>query len=349
MPENRVDVDRPTFSPSFVHDRLGDDLGPALAYDGGGVRDWQQRLRPRLRDLLGLDAMPTDPPALNPRTLWRRDHPLGVIEKIVFTAEAGADVPAYLCLPNQPSADPPPVFVCLQGHSSGMHLSIAASFEDEDAPVEVEGDRDFALGCLRRGVAALAIEQRAFGERHEYRLPKLLRGDRCHDAAMHALLLGRTLLGERVYDVSRGVDYLHTRPEVDAGRIGVMGNSGGGTVSIYAAAVEPRIAYTMPSCAFCSWRGSILGVPHCSDNYVPRLATYAGPADVLGLFAPRPVVIVVGRDDDLFDIDGVREEFDTLRRIYTAAGAADACRLVIGNGGHRFYADAAWDSMLPLL
>ncbi len=99
---------------------------------------------------------------LNVRTLWQRNHELGTIEKLVFTSEVGADVPAYLCLPRH-GKPPYPVFICLQGHTTGMHHSIGVMRDDESVPMgEVPGDRDFGLGCMRRGVAALCIEQRSF-------------------------------------------------------------------------------------------------------------------------------------------------------------------------------------------
>jgi cephalosporin-C deacetylase-like acetyl esterase len=88
----------------------------------------------------------------------------------------------------------------------------------------------------------------------------------CHDATVHALLLGRTLIGERVYDVDRGIDYLLSRDDADPGRIGVMGNSGGERLSLFSAALLPRIAFAMPSCYFCTFRDSIMSIYHCSDN-----------------------------------------------------------------------------------
>jgi dienelactone hydrolase len=316
-------------------------LQPAFRYDGGDVTTWQRRLRRKLRSLLGYAPGPKG--SLNVRQVWRRAHPLGVIEKIVFTSEPFADVPAYVCLPK--NARPPYTFmICLQGHSTGMHVSIGVQREDETQPFDSPGDRDFALGCMARGIAALCIEQRSFGERRE-QAQKKVSPHGCHDAAMQALLVGKTLIGERVYDVERGIDYLATRGDADMQRVGVMGNSGGGTITIYAAALLSRLAFAMPSCAFCTFCDSIGGIYHCADNYVPGILKAADMGDLLGLFAPRPVVVVAGRDDDIFPIGGVQEAFAQLQRIYAAAGAGDACRLVIGAGGHRFYAADAWPVM----
>jgi len=331
MTENQVKFD---YDPYVVHRRMMEQTTHELAYRGGDVAAWQRKLRARLRTLLG--EFPKKRPPLNVRSLWTRDHELGAIEKIVFTSEPGADVPAYVCIPK--NAEPPtPWMVCVQGHSTGMHNSIGVSFDDETKAIRPEGDRDFALGCMRRGVAALCIEQRAFGERKGFG-----QTEGCHPAAMHALMLGRTLIGERVFDVDRGIDYLATRKDVDRRALGVMGNSGGGTISMFSAAVLPRLRFAMPSCYFCTFLDCILSLLHCMCNYIPRLYQVAEMADILGLFAPRPVVIVAGKADEIFPIEGTRSSFRKLKRIYRAAGAADRCHLVEGNGAHRFYAKDAW-------
>ncbi len=280
---------------------------------------------------------------LNVRSLWKRRHPLGSIEKIVFTSEPYSDVMAYVCLPDS-VAPPYAFFVCLQGHTTGAHNSIAVDRDDNVTPIETDGDRDFGLGCMERGIAALCIEQRSFGERRE-RHQEHVSSNGCHDAAMHALMLGRTLIGERVFDVDRGLDYLETRQDVDWSRVGVMGNSGGGTTSLFSAAMLPRIRYAIPSCYFCTFRDSLMSIYHCADNYVPGILQYAEMADVMGLFAPRPVVIVAGEQDEIFPIDATRRAFDNLKAIYEAAGAGDRCHLVVGSGGHRFYAADAWPVM----
>jgi dienelactone hydrolase len=273
---------------------------------------------------------------------------LGTIEKIVFTSEPFSDVPAYVCIPRD-TPKPLTFMICLQGHSTGMHLSIGVDQEEETTLIEVEGDRDFALGCMQRGIAALCIEQRSFGERGERAQEMIDQFNTCHDAAMHSLMLGRTLMGERVFDVDRAIDYLESRGDADMDRIGVMGNSGGGTVTMFSAALLPRIAFAMPSCSFCTFRDSIMSIYHCADNYIPHLFKYAEMADILGLFAPKPVVVVAGIDDYIFPIQGTRRAFADLKRIYQAAAAEDCCHLVVGDQGHRFYADDAWSVALEEL
>lgn len=334
----------PDLSPSTCHERV--ELTPRLAFTGQPIDAFQRALRADLRERLGLAAMPPRRRP-SPRVVFTREHALGVVEKALVEVEPGADMPVYLCTPKHKK---PPYrwALCLQGHSTGMHNSIGVDELDEQTPIDVEGDRDFAAAAMRRGLAAICVEQRALGQRRETRQRRMSYHNPCHDAAMRALLLGRTLLGERVYDVLAALDLLDRRDDVRPGVV-AMGNSGGGTVAIYAAALDERIGLLMPSCSLCTLRDSLFSLHHCTDNYVPGLMTVAEMADIAGLVAPRPLVAVAGLHDPIFPIEGVRRAFDGLSRIYEAAGASTKARLVVGPEGHRFYADLAWPVALELL
>ncbi|MFW6303036.1 MAG: alpha/beta hydrolase family protein [Candidatus Sumerlaeota bacterium] len=334
------------YSPSLCHHYLMDRIEQSHRWDPDmDVVAWRNRFRPVLNELV-MKNLPEERPDLDVVSLWRRQVDQGIIEKIEFTVEAHCRATAYVCLPA--NAKPPWTFcICLQGHSSGMHNSVGLDKETEQEKITVAGDRDFALQCMERGLAAICIDQRGLeGERKEKRIAS---GHTCHQGALHALMIGRTLIGERVYDVDRVIDYLATRGDVSMDRIGVMGNSGGGTTTVFSAALLDRIAWAMPSCYFCTFRDSILAVHHCLCNYVPDLYRHAEMAEVLGLFAPKPVVVVAGKDDKIFPIDSTRSEFERLKGIYESSGEGEKCRLVVGSEGHRFYAEQAWPVMLELI
>lgn len=301
-------------------------------------------LRRKLVDLLGIrDLLLGERIPLAPETLWHRDIDEGSIEKVRIHLQPGVSTCLYICLPR--GAKPPyHPFLCVQGHSTGMHKSIGVDWRDETTPIENTGDRDFALGCLRRGVAAVCLEQRAMGENSAE--PDHTPG--CYLVAATALLEGRTLLGLRVFDADRALDYLATRPDFDLSRVGMMGNSGGGTTTMFAGAVLQRLTHLMPSCAFSSFHASIGAMRHCICNYIPGLYEFGEAADVMALAAPRALVIVNGATDPIFPLSAANEQFERLRAVYEAAGAGDRLRHVVGPEGHRFYADLAWEQMLPL-
>lgn len=332
-------------SPSVGHAPLLKSAPLQLAYTRGDVAAWQKKLRRKLRELLAVPENRGEP--LKIRNLWQRDTPLGTIEKIAFRAEPGVDVPAYWCVPHG-AHKPYFTFICLQGHSTGMHKSIALDRDDEVTPIHVEGDRDFALGAMKRGIAALCIEQRSFGTRREQAQQRIDAHSGCHDADMRALLLGRTINGERVFDVDRGIDYLQSRGDVDMARLGIMGNSSGGTTSMYAAALLPRIKAVMPSCSTARFADSIATIHHCSCNTVPGILRWMDMGDILGAFAPKPLVIINGRADVIYPIASARAAFRQAKKIYEKAKAGDRIKFVEGPEGHRFYADLGWKAMLKM-
>lgn len=335
-------------SPSTCHRRLVTAAPPAQRWDGDEFGPWRRKLRTTVAACTGFKRMAAmERCPLKIRHLWRREVEGGTLEKIRFTVEPGCDAVAYLCLPAGMQGEMP-WMVCVQGHTSGMHHSVGLELEDDSKPMAVEGDRDFGLQCLRQGIPALCLEQRGFGERREWKVGNTGQKTTCYDASCHAMMLGRSLIAERVYDLDRALDYLWTRADVDRTRVGVMGNSGGGTTSLFGAALLKRLAFAMPSCYFCTFDASIMNIHHCLDNYVPGLLPEAEMGDILGTFAPKPVVVVAGKQDDIFPIKAVRSEFRHLQRIYAEAGAADKLKLVVGPEGHRFYADAAWKAARPL-
>ena len=343
------------YSPSICHDLIASKITGKHGYDRFKNKTrWRRILRNQIHNLLG--DIPHNRISLEYDTLWTKETQFGSIQKIVYTSEPGADIPAYLCLPKNGKA-PYPIFICLQGHTSGMHNSIGLDLETESERIEIDGDRDFALECLKRNIAAFCIEGRDFGYLKETRISVNAyisnivekRKDSCYDTAARAFMIGRTLVGERLYDVDRGIDFLHTRNDIDPTRIGAVGMSAGGMLVIYAMALLDRIQFAMPAGHFCSFKESLLSNHHCGCCYVPGIYKSADMPDIAGLFAPKPVVIVTGKEDPSKPIDAVVRSFNKLKRIYADAGAENNCRLVIGDGGHRFYAELAWQEMQGFL
>ena len=100
----------------------------------------------------------------------------------------------------------------------------------------------------------------------------------------------------------------------------------------------------MPSCSVCTYKDSIGAMYHCECNYIPGSAKYFDMGDLAILIAPRPLILINGREDPIFPEKGVLEVFDTIKAIYAAAGVPDRCRLVTGEGGHRYYKTIAWNA-----
>ena len=309
---------------------------PSMSYQGGDFVAWQKAARAKLGELLGLDKMLPAEPQMQLEWEEKRE---GFTEiRFTFQTERGYYVPAHFLLPD--GAVRPPVMICLQGHSTGMHISLGRALYDGDEN-SIRGERDFCIRAVKEGFAAIAMEQRSFGEVRD------LERNNCAEAAMTALLMGRTTLGERVWDVCRLIDLVTASfaDKIDVNAICLMGNSGGGTATVYAAALDDRIRLAMPSCAVCTFRDSIGAMHHCSCNYVPQIGLFFDMGDLIAMACPKFYVQVNGREDAIFPLRGAEECFAQGRKAYEAMGAMDRCTLVIGQGGHRFYADQAWEAV----
>ena len=267
------------------------------------------------------------------KVLSEKETDTYTLSKLSYHVRDDEYAPAYLLKPKQ--ADPPyPVMICLQGHAPGMYISIGDTRTERDAQL-IAGGRDIALQAVAHGWAALAIEQRAFGE-------KAVAGADCNDVSLRELMKGRPMLGQRVFDIMRGIDFIETQDDLNADLIGSMGNSGGGTASYFAAAVDERIKLAVVSCSFSTYEHSWLKYPHCSCGYLPGLLEVADMPDLAELIAPRHLMIVAGKEDYLADIEGVREGFATAQKLYKKYDAIENVTLLEGDGGHQFYPDLAW-------
>lgn len=328
------------YSPDGAHLR-GFNQRPKLAFDE--TKDFatqQKAIKKKLLELLG--HSPKKVP-LNPKIEYTENHGAYTEYRIAFDVEKDVQAICLLCIPND-GKEKHPLVICLQGHGTGKHISMGRGIYEGDQPDD--GDRDVGLQALERGYAALCLDQRGMGERRtEMVWNRADKGaTRCHVTSMNALLIGRTMIGERCWDVSRAIDLALTFPEIYGDKIICTGNSGGGTATFYAAAYDERIKVAMPSCAFCTYKDSIGAMFHCVCNFIPKIAEYMDMGDIAAAIAPRKLIVINGQRDSIFPDNGVREAFDTVRKIYKSAGVPENCAMTTGEGGHRYYKANAWEA-----
>lgn len=326
------------YSPDNAHLRVLNSK-PKLRFDKNKPFEPQQKaIRKKVLELLG--HTPEKVP-LNPVIEYKKETYTEY--RIAFDTEEDVQAICRLCIPKL-QKEKYPLVICVQGHTRGMHVSLGEHvYGDLDDP---EGDEaDYASQALEQGYAALCLEQRGMGERRTELEQKDDKGQtRCHITSMNALLLGRTMIGERCWDISRAIDLALTFPEIDGERIICTGNSGGGTATFYAAAYDERIKVAMPSCAFCTFKDSIGAMNHCVCNFIPKIAEYMDMGDIAAAIAPRKLIVINGRMDSIFPDHGVREGFDTVKKVYKSAGVPENCALTTGDGGHRYYKANAWEA-----
>ena len=308
---------------------------------------WQRELRDVLVGLLG--GFPADRCDLSPKVVEVKAFPSYTRETVLFRSRPNMAVFGFFMTPNGYEA-PGPAVLCLHGHGRGVDDIVGIRRDGKMRARRGGYQRDFALQCVDRGYAVLAIEQLGFGHRRDE--TTRTRGDRassCLPAAGAALMLGQTMIGWRVWDAMRSFDYLSTRPEVDADRLAVMGISGGGTTSFFAAALDERIRAAVVSGYFNTFRDSLLSIAHCADNYVPGILNYAEMYDVAGLIAPRALFIESGTRDTIFPVDATRHAVGKSREIFRVFGAEDKVRLEVFEGTHVFSGIGAFEYLAKML
>ena len=325
------------------------------ATDLEGARAWQRSFRPVLRELLGLDSIAErGAPPMNARKLSEETLADHVREEWRLETEPGFEVPFFFLRPASTSAgaaaDAPagaprrlPLVITPHGHNkAGKNTYVGIYASEEERHSGEVGERNIALQAVREGYLAIAPDMRAFAGLRRSEEKKKDATSSCRTLQMQALLFGRTLIGERVWDVQRLIDWALARPDVDPERIVVTGNSGGGTVSLFAAAVDERIRVSVPGSYFSTFKDALALIHHCECNYIPGIMRHAEMWDVAGLIAPRPFLAVAGDEDRIFPLDAVQRSFARLREVYRTFGAEDRCRLSVNSGGHRYYKRDVW-------
>jgi dienelactone hydrolase len=296
---------------------------------------WQRELRAKLTDLVG--GFPAARPPLRPHLIETRSFPAYRREKIVFDSRTGVSVLAYVLTPS-PGPTPAPAVICVPGHGRGVDDIVGIDDQGRDRTDKAGYQHDFAIQVAEAGIAAVAIEPMGFGCRRDpLNAQRGLTQKGCEPIAGGALMLGQTLVGWRVWDIMRTIDYIATRPDLDGLRVGCMGISGGGTATLFAAALEPRLRVAMVSGYLNTFRDSVGSLAHCVDNYIPGILNWAEMSDIAGLIAPRPLFVESGERDRIFPLNASVEGFRAVREIYRVFGAEDRVEQEVFPDEHAFW------------
>jgi len=261
-------------------------------------------------------------------------------------------MPVYLLVPKR-GTRPFPVVLAFHGHGYGVK-DIVGLWEDGSERLTPSGyHKDFAAALCRRGFLVAAPEISCFGERQTdfshlaARLAPV--PTTCHHTAMLALHLGGSAAGLRVRDGIRLVDYLATRDDCDATRLGAMGISGGGMHTFFSTCLDERIRACVVSGYYGGFRQSILAMQHCACNFVPSLHRFGEMSDLVGLIAPRPMLVEAASRDPIFPIEAVRAGVEAARGIYRLFGVEGMPRTDFFEGRHEVSGALAYDFLAEAL
>lgn len=307
------------------------------------LRSWQHELRAAVARCLGMDTFERCPLRVESRGRERlQDH---IREDLLLETEPGVWTPFYLLLPLE-TGQPRPAVLAPHGHGSAGKFPVAGR-RDIPAVAQTieEHNYDYGLQLARRGFVVFCPDARGHGERREETgelsdtSPQFL-ASTCHQLALKGMPLGQSVAGMWTWDLMRLLDYAQTRPEVDEGRIGCAGLSGGGLQTLFLAALDERVRAAVVSGYFYGVKESLLEMAgNCDCNIVPGLWLYADIGDLGGLIAPRGLFIETGDADPLngrSGLENVYSQVELSRRAFRGLGSDGQLEHHVFQGPHRW-------------
>ena len=334
LPEMENLVDRDQFPYSFLSNRFS------------SVEEYRNAGRDIVSEALASRSAAVP---LAPQVVDRQDLGEFIREKVIFSTTPEFRVPAYVHIPKGLKGRAPAV-VDLHSHG-GMFLFGKEKVIDfgHNHPVMTEyhqvnyGGRPTATELVRRGYVVITIDALMFGERRLMMDDDLRYGwersrysveDARHlnavcrskedTLAKSLFLAGKTWEGIVLWDDMRTVDYLLSRPEVDAARIGCVGVSFGGYRSLFLAGMDERISAACVVGFMSTVKPMIRRHidTHSWVHFVPAIHRYLDWPDIVALRAPKPLLVQQCTRDGLFPLPGMQQAVEKINAIYTKSGAA---------------------------
>ena len=342
-------ADRSTFELSYLHPDVRD------------LAAWQATARAKVLEHLFYAPAPIAPA---PVALRREDRGEYIQEDFTFQTTPDVRVPACLLIPAG-ARRPAPGIVVLHCHGGfyvwGRDKVVAREAEHpalREYKQELYAGKSIATELVRRGYVVLTIDMFYWGERRmlldedppSYRDPSRMTGEeiaafnrRSQQAeqlvARSLFAAGITWPGVLLWDDLRSLDYLASRPEVDAERLGCVGLSVGGYRSFVLAALDPRIRAAVAVGWMSSFGAHIRR--HVVNSigltfHIVGLYRYLDLPDFAALIAPRPVLVINGSKDQLFPPEGVKTAFEKIEKCFAKAGVPERQRCRLYDAPHEF-------------
>lgn len=315
-------------------------------HQGVNPEKWQSDARARLRTLL---AVPASAPAQLNAKLGPKSKCSVLIGKtvckytrqeIIFYSRPNYPVGGYFLLPDNPNNSKAKysAVVCLPGHASRVQDIVGLQPDGTTrSTISAEYQHDLAVQCVANGYATIAIEALGIGSRATALIQNdFPQGSSCKPFDSTLSLFGETVLGYRVFDASRAIDYLQSRSDIKKDSIAMIGMSAGGAATLFTAALDKRVKCAVVSCFLNDIHSSLLPYAHCGCNYVPNLGTEFRLSDIGGMVAPRLLLVEASKDDQTFPLSGAKLAFEQTKQIYSAFKAPQNVILFQTKGNHQF-------------
>ena len=275
------------------------------------VADFRDKL------LQGLGGEWPKPGKLNVRLREKTPQKGFTIESVYYDAEPGDSIPAMLLIPDGVSAKKPaPAIAVWHQHAGQYHLG-------KSEPAGLAGNPMHHTGAAlaREGYVVLCPDALCFEERQDS--TKKLSGGRYERYEfLRYVVAGKCMAWKNILDMKRAVDFLVSRPEVQADKLGCYGHSMGSTHTWLVGPWEQRLKCLVGNCCLPTYKGihreKIL---HCFPNFVPGIYPYGDTPDIAALIAPRALHLNFGEKDGGSPIEDIPEAMKTISRAYESMHA----------------------------
>jgi dienelactone hydrolase len=327
-------------SPQKMFARLALEHKPLHAFDPAreAFAAWKARTYPKVLATTGDWPGKVEP---HPELVaeWAQD---GVVKQR-WLLEVGPHASAVVLI-NRPAdrrdGGKLPAILCWHGHGRFGKDPVMGNDATPERRAEIEQHHyNYGHRMAKAGYVTYAMDWMGMGERNDSGKPHFLSHnggrDWCNLYYLHATMLGMTSLSINLAHGRALTDFVAGLPDVDAGRLGVMGLSGGGTMTLWTALTDPRMKAAEIICYSDLWACfGIRDLNYCGMQVAPGLFKLVDLPDLQGLLAPLPLLVDIGVYDTCFVVDNAMACFKKVEAIYRAAGAADRLELDLFPGEH---------------
>lgn len=304
--------------------------------DGMDVAAWQDVALPDVLATLGRLPDPVPPRAELLAEFLQRDV---ITQRWVIDVQEGLSAIAVVNRPVDASG-PLPGILCWHGHSDFGKEPIMGNRSSAGLRNYVaDTGLDYGYSMAAAGYVTFAIDWMGQGDRNDGARPNNRElanaSDSCNIYFLNATMLGMTTLGMNLIHGRRLLDFVAGLDFVDETRIGVMGESYGGTLALWTTLTDNRIRATEIICYSDSFADFALrDLNYCGSQITPGLFALVDVSDLQGLIAPRPLMVDIAAFDDCFLLPSAVACVDRVEGIYAAAGASDRFARQLFDIGH---------------
>ena len=328
-------------SPHHMFEQMARELRPQRTFSGATRSDfeqWKQETLPPVLATLGWSPEPVD---ANPRLLAEWEHDGLAKQRWLIDVQQHISATVLINYPEPPSQTiRRPTLLCWHGHGSFGKEPVMGNNSSADMRKDIQRfNYDYGHQMAKAGFVTFALDWIGAGERNDSHRPNARnhagQRDWCNLYYLNATMLGTTSIAINVAHGRAVTDFVCGLPGVDPERLGVMGLSGGGTMTLWSTLCDQRFRAAEIICYSGLWPYfGMRDLNYCGMQVAPGLLQLAHLHDVQGLIAPRPLLVDVGAYDTCFKIDEAMECYRGVERIYAAAGCSQALELDLFPGEH---------------